>query len=491
MRFRPAWGAYKEDSAEADGGWSNLMDVKVLVMEPTNQQLPWDTARPNGALGPAYLVGALRAASVEADYYDATVGWPGDDLNDTFYYRKTQPNGLVRYGASKERIAEVVSNYDVVATSSIFTAQTRMHFEVAEIARQQGKAVASGGVNAVALRDQFIQHGFHFVLSGDGEWKLPYLITHGGCKLSSSTLDNLPLPALNALPLETYWKLGIPHAGVLPKGKKFASIQTSRGCQDRCSFCHISMEKERGEGGLRMFSVERVSQMVDQAAGLGVERLYFEDDNLFFGKRRLYELSKVLRRPGLEYSNVNGGNLRFLFRPDGSVDDEFIAMLAWFGLVELTLPFESRSWKVMQQYATGKYNPNMYSSASLVRTLKAAGIRTQGNFMIGFPDEPWESVLATKQYAMEMLEAGLDAVGFMIPVPYPGSLDFEQWMKEPGVREAFDKNVLWFTDHMHWRAQPVWNTAVEGERLEAAVKEWWEELNEGEYVDVKVGGNAG
>ena len=313
-------------------------------------------------------------------------------------------------------------------------------------------------------------------------------------RLPNSTepkLNDLPLPALDALPLETYRQLGIPHAGVLPKGKKFASIQTSRGCQDRCSFCHISMEKERGEGGLRMFSVERVGQMVDQAVGLGVERLYFEDDNLFFSKKRLYELAKVLQRPGLEYSNVNGGNLRFLFRPDGSVDKDFIAMMAWFGLVELTLPFESRSWKVMQQYATGKYNPNMYSSAALVRTLKAAGIRTQGNFMIGFPDEPWESVLATKQYALEMREAGLDAVGFMIPVPYPGSLDFERAMEQPGMRERFDADPLAFTDRMHWRAKPLFKTLVDGARLEAAVREWWEELNEGMYVDAKVGGNAG
>src|SRR3990167_356817 len=134
-----------------------VRDVRVLVMEPPNQLLPTDTARPNGSLGPAYLVGALRAAWIEADYYDGTVGWDEEDLELTFYNRQEQENGLIRYGASKERLAEVISGYDVIATSSIFTAQTRMHFEIAEIARKQGKIVASGGVNAVALRDQFIQ----------------------------------------------------------------------------------------------------------------------------------------------------------------------------------------------------------------------------------------------------------------------------------------------------------------------------------------------
>src|SRR3990167_5164759 len=112
-----------------------VRDVRVLVMEPPNQLLPIDTARPNGSLGPAYLVGALRAAGVEADYYDGTVGWEGDDLKDTFYNRVEQENGLVRYGASKERLAEVISKYDVIATSSIFSAQTRMHLEIAEITK--------------------------------------------------------------------------------------------------------------------------------------------------------------------------------------------------------------------------------------------------------------------------------------------------------------------------------------------------------------------
>jgi anaerobic magnesium-protoporphyrin IX monomethyl ester cyclase len=475
--------------------------VKVLVMEPPNQLLPRDTARPNGALGPAYLVGALRAAGVEADYYDGTVGWLGEPLGSTFYNRQIQDNGLVRYGASKKQIAEVVSHYDVVATSSIFTAQTRMHFEVAEIVKwvasgSHPMGTVSGGVNASALKSEFLQHGFDIVIDGDGEQALVDVMRMLKGQVPNSIeskLDYLPLPALGALPLETYRRLGIPHAGVLPKGKKFASIQTSRGCQDSCSFCHISMEKQHGSGFLRTFSVERVSQMVDQAVSLGVERLYFEDDNLFFSKKRLVGLAKVLKRPGLEYSNVNGGNLRFLFKRYGEqceVDEEFIALLADFGLVELTLPFESRSVGIMNKYATSKYNPERYDSAELVTALKTAGIRTQGNFMIGFPDETWESVLATKQYALEMREAGLDAVGFMIPVPYPGSLDFERVMQQPGMREQFDADPLAFTDRMHWRAKPLFKTAVDGARLEAAVKEWWEELNGTVYVTEKSAKNV-
>ena len=35
-------------------------NIRVLVIEPSNQQPKYEKARPNGTLGPAYIVGSLR-----------------------------------------------------------------------------------------------------------------------------------------------------------------------------------------------------------------------------------------------------------------------------------------------------------------------------------------------------------------------------------------------------------------------------------------------
>ena len=35
-------------------------NLRVLVIEATNQLTPREKARPNGTLGPAYIVGSLR-----------------------------------------------------------------------------------------------------------------------------------------------------------------------------------------------------------------------------------------------------------------------------------------------------------------------------------------------------------------------------------------------------------------------------------------------
>lgn len=505
--------------------------MRVLVLEPPNQQLPIDTARPNGALGPAYLVGALRQRGIEVDYLDATVGRPCDTLAATFYNRVEQENGTVRYGASPELLAEIFAGYDVIATSSIFTAQTRMHFEIAEVAKRVSREgdrkilLVSGGVNARALHPHFLANDFDVVALGEGERAIVEIVEehgrprpdfsrikgiafrHEGRVVVSpaasgavpSRLDAVPPPALDRLPLGVYRDLGIPHAGVLPRGKTFAPIQTSRGCQDKCTFCHISVEKLTSDlvgriGFLREFSKVRVGQDVDRAVALGVDRLYFEDDNLFFNKRRLVELAPFLTRPGLEYANVNGANLRFMLKKaaDGAyvVDTEFIEVLAGFGLRELVLPFESRNPEIMAKYASGKYDPDAMDSVALVRALKKAGIRISGNFMIGFRDEPWESVLRTKEFARQLLAEGLDAIGFMIPVPYPGSLDFEAVMRDGGLRAAFDRDPLRFTDHMHWRARPLFPTAVPGERLAAAIHDFWLELNDAGYTARKLAQNV-
>ena len=154
-------------------------------------------------------------------------------------------------------------------------------------------------------------------------------------------------------------------------------------------------------GFLRMFSNERVSEDVSRAVNLGVKRLYFEDDNLFFNKTRLTKLAPLLKRDGLTYSNVNGANLRFLVKKINGVyqpDVEFIDLLADFGLDELGLPFETKSKEMMAKYATGKYDPDEMNPIGILKAVNKTGIRATANFLIGFRDESWESIIETKKF---------------------------------------------------------------------------------------------
>jgi radical SAM superfamily enzyme YgiQ (UPF0313 family) len=500
-------------------------NVRVLVIEPSNQGPTFEKARPNGNLGPAYIVGSLRKHGIEVDYLDAIVGEKGRNLNETFYKKSEMENGNIRYGMNPKEFPEIFSKYDIIITSSIFTVQTRMHFEIAamakKVAKENGKQIltVSGGVNARALREHFLSNGFDIIGLGEGERTVVQIIdqfssnnpdyskveriafrkngktiiTSAPFRKATKFVDNASTqPAIDAFPLEAYYKIGVPHWGA-KTGKVFTGIQTVRGCQDKCTFCHISLEKKEKDlvgdiGFLKTFSHESINENVTQAVNLGVRQLYFVDDSPFYYKKRTEELASILKRDGLTYSASNGANLRFLVKKEKNryePDVEFINLLSDFGLREIMLPFETRNTEIMNKYATGKFNPDEMNPIGILKAIKKAGIRAGSGFMIGFPDEPWESIVKTKEFVKELFAEGLDQAGFAIPVPYPGTLDFEREMKNPEVRKNFNENLLEWTDQMHIRGRPLFPTKIPAADLEAAVKDFWLEVNSSEYVDTR------
>ena len=124
------------------------------------------------------------------------------------------------------------------------------------------------------------------------------------------------------------------------------------------------------------------------------------------------------------------------------VDNEFINMVADFGLDEILLPFESRSNEMLQKYATGKYDPDKMLPFDIIKSIKRVNMNARSNFLIGFRDEPWESILKTKEFAKELFAEGIDQAGFSIPVPFPGTQDFEYEMRNPDIRKDFNENVI-------------------------------------------------
>ena len=137
----------------------------------------------------------------------------------------------------------------------------------------------------------------------------------------------------------------------------------------------------------------------------------------------------------------------------------------------------------MKKYATGKFDPDEMDPISILKSLKKHGIWTRSAFLIGFRDQSCESILETKEFAKELFNEGLDQAGFSIPVPFPGTKDFQYEMSKPDVYKDFNENLLYYTDRMNVRNKPLFQTEVPGEDLQAAVHDFWEELNESRYVE--------
>ena len=69
-------------------------NLKVLIIEPASQLQPHDKARPNGTLGPAYILGSLRRTEVPGEKLTAAVKDFWLELNPNEYTKSTQSINL-------------------------------------------------------------------------------------------------------------------------------------------------------------------------------------------------------------------------------------------------------------------------------------------------------------------------------------------------------------------------------------------------------------
>lgn len=481
--------------------------MRVLIIYPPNQLMPIETPRPDGSLGPLYLCGALREIGVEADLIDSSVGTSKDDLKDTFYRNESLPNGLIRIGMSKERIAEAISKgYDLVCVHSNFTPQTKMAFEIAEIARRvlPDCTIISGGINARNLTDRFFQTGlFELICSTEGETVIKNVVKRlsrkeslkgiagtvyrGGTSFMPDpvlvNLDKLPFPAWDKLPFDKYDTIDSPHGIDLNTRKdRYAPIMTSRGCPFKCAYCHISLEKG-SMGDLRLKSVDRVLQEIEILRNLGVNKLFIEDDSLLAKKGRIKELFTNILNMGLSIAGVNGVNLVHFFQKVGSKlepDREYMELLFNAGFKQIVFPVESGSQRILDKYATAKLKLPIMDVLNLTKIAVDIGIMCPVNMMIGFPDETEEEMMASVELAKKLMDCGTPYVTFFIPIPFPGSQLYHMAIAGGYLKADFDPDI------MNWKNGVLENTLVPRERI-VEIRDWaWETVNTKSHTEKRI-----
>jgi anaerobic magnesium-protoporphyrin IX monomethyl ester cyclase len=499
----------------------NLSTIRIkhprfLLMYSALQFAPDEMAKPDGSLSLPYVAGALRRASYDVDILDVSVGGANDKLEETFLNPTELPSGLIRCGMSLPAVAECVREFDVIGISSIFTTQTTMVLELVRHVKEvdPAKLVIAGGVNARHMRTRFFDAGVDIIALSESEHTIEliaealrgkrqltsipgiaYLSETGREVLNAATfvledLDKLPMPAWDLLPLQKYWDLSRPHGGQFPASEriKYGSLQTSRGCPFRCTYCHISRETAGDAsgsiGGLRLKSIDRVLSELQILKDLGAEYVFFEDDSLFAKKNRAYMLFKQVADMNLRLLDVNGINLVHLFKNAGGrldIDIEFLEVLAEAGFHTLTLPFESANQRLIDKYASAKWTVDHAHTLKLIAACDRVGITTAGNYMIGFPDETLDEIHNTILMAKSHVEAGMNHGHFFAVVPFPGTKLYDMVIDSGQLDSDFNP------DQMKWTKSMLKNLAVPAETLEHLRQLAWLTVNRQDFVQYKVG----
>lgn len=497
-----------------------MREPKVLFIYPPNQLMNIETARPDGSLGPLYLAGALRQIGIEPELLDMTVGTEEDTLENTFYRGVVQSNNLIKIGMSWERIRSLFERgqYDIVAINSNFTPQTKMAFKVAKIAKEVNPKtlVISGGTNARHLANRFFTTGdFDLICTTDGEQVIQEVVERfrngqrlpgiPGTKVLSEgkiyptpagpilqNLDELPFPAYSLLPFTKYERIASAHGvNIAGKLRRYAPIMTSRGCPFQCEYCHISLERfgrsqiSGDVGNLRLKSVKRVLQEIEILRGLGVTKLFFEDDSLLAKMARVKEIFTALLTMGLTIADVNGVNLVHLCKPTvgGKLTPnvEYMQLLYDAGFQQIVFPVESGSQRILKKYATDKLDHERMDVIELVRAAVRIGILCPVNMMIGFPHETEEEMMVSVDMAKRLIDAGAPYVTFFIPIPFPGCKLHTDALRCPDCRGSH-LSPDYDTDIFNWKNGVMVNTTVPIERT-IEIRDWaWETVNPPEHV---------
>jgi radical SAM superfamily enzyme YgiQ (UPF0313 family) len=231
-------------------------------------------------------------------------------------------------------------------------------------------------------------------------------------------LDELPFPARHLIELDHY-------SHMIGKGKRIATIQSSRGCPAACTFCDIRKTRFRER------SPENVRAEILELVERGVDDLFFVDDTITINKKRMFALCELLSTQGPKI------NFKISARVD-TVNPELLAALKRAGCYRIHYGVESATQRLLDYMEKGS---NLNKIRRAFQWTREAGIGSFAYMMIGIPTETYAEMMASVDLAIEL---DPDYAQFSICTPYPKTELYFRMLKDGYVPhdywQAFAEN---------------------------------------------------
>lgn len=329
-------------------------------------------------------------------------------------------------GYTLEGLARDILNEgpDIVGFSSM-TCQVSSVLDIAkELKRRQPHIkIAVGGPHISATKEELFSFttDIDFLIYGEAEESFYQLVSRlevgkfegiGGLAYKKdnqpiingppqpiNNLDEIPFPDLGLLNLRKYDSY---YARSLP----LAYIMGSRGCPFNCIYCNVSATYG---STLRLRSPQNiVDEMVNHNKRYGIRQFMFKDSTFTLQKDWVYEICSEIARRSLKINWTCGT------RPN-LVDAELLAAMKESGCYLIFFGIEAGTQKVLDALGREMTITQIKEGITLC---KKAGIRAEGNFMVGSPLEKEGDARKTIKLAKGL---GFDMVTFGVTVAYPGT----------------------------------------------------------------------
>lgn len=294
---------------------------------------------------------------------------------------------------------------DLVAiTVETFTA--RRAYEIADAFRRRGVPVVLGGMHAMLIPEEVMEHGS--VIVGDGEtvWRQVVEDCRAGRLKARYDAVQPQCPQQGVFPRRHLFR----NKGYLP----VTLLQFSRGCSHTCNFCASS-----AYFGARHFC-RPVEAVTAEIRAQKRKLLFFVDDNIICDHGKAKELFRALIP--LKVRWVSQGSLDMLR------DRELMELMVRSGCLGLVIGFESITPDCIGAMGKGTNLSgarNRY--AREIAELRRWGLQTWAAFTVGHDGDTVESICETCRFA---IENKFTFAAFNILMPYPGTPLYRRLQRE-------------------------------------------------------------
>jgi len=217
-------------------------------------------------------------------------------------------------------------------------------------------------------------------------------------------VDELPVPAWELLPLETYFRPGRNTHDTVPAHVRCLQVMTSRGCPFACIYCHGLFGKT-----FRPKSPENVVGEIEElVARYNLKAIEICDDIFNLDMERAKEILRGVAPLRLHLSFPNG------IRAD-RVDDELLDLMEQAGTRRVSFAVESASPRIQKKIRKGL---DLEKVEEVIRKASRRKFLTTGYFILGFPGETSEEMDQTIRFARR---SGLHIASFFYLTAFPGT----------------------------------------------------------------------
>jgi len=389
-----------------------MIQIPQVILDSFNRDIALKRGYYNfPPTGLQYLFEVIKGRDLEIEIFDLNFELLKRIHQDPGFHHDQWPEIL------EEKLAEFRPS--MVGVSCLFDAGIAPMLKSIEVIREQTDAIViAGGVIATyETKNLLTNGGCHFVIAGEGENKLNFLLDHltgenedttatpgiyfriGGEEHESAGAPDIVdvkgdlIDSYQKVPIEEYYKYGSLNSFTRMRDAPYASLQFARGCRAMCTFCAV---RDFMGKGVRHRSAEDVlAEMTFLVEERGVHHFEWLDDDPTYYKD---EFKQILREIAARDWDIRWFSNNGIIA--STVDEELLQLICDSKGIGFKVGIESGNADMLRKIKKPATHDKFRKLSEMLKNFPELFVG--GNIIIGLPGEKFFQMMDSFKFALEI-----------------------------------------------------------------------------------------